>query len=139
MSHRIANTLRMAVVAACVSLATSPLMAQNMSGPPPDDSGHHGMHHGPRGPGMLLKGITLTSDQQSQIKAIHQRYRASMDSAHKAGNTDRSAMRTMMESENADVRNVLTADQQKIFDDNVAAMKQRMQQHRAQNQAPGSN
>lgn len=125
----------MAVVAACLGLVASPLMAQNMSGSPPD-SAHHGMHHGPH---ALLKGITLTSDQQTQIKAIHQRYHASMDSARKAGNTDRSGMRTMMESEGADIRNVLTADQQKIFDDNLAQMKQRMQAHRAKNQTQGSN
>lgn len=143
MLQSVSSTLRVAVVAAGIALVAPPLIAQDASGPPPGPppSGDNTPHrHGPHDPGaMLLKGITLTSDQQAQIKSIHERYHAAMDSAWKSGNKDRSGMHKMMEAQMADVRGVLTSDQQKIFDVNVAEMKQHRQQMRQQQQGQPSN
>jgi Spy/CpxP family protein refolding chaperone len=60
------------------------------------------MQGGRRGMGPnLLEGITLTDAQQAQVKAIR-------------------------DAETADIRAVLTADQQKVLDKNVVSMRERM-------------
>jgi Spy/CpxP family protein refolding chaperone len=88
---------------------------------------------GGRGPGradqMLLRGITLSVDQQQRVDTIRARYRGQMDQMRQqnGGNRDayRTQMRTMMEKQMAEIRAVLTSDQQAQFDQNVAEMRSR--------------
>jgi Spy/CpxP family protein refolding chaperone len=81
----------------------------------------------------LLRGITLSTDQQQRIDSIRTRYRAQADQMRQqGGGGDRDAMRTQMraqlEKQQAEIRAVLTPDQQTQFDQNVAAVRSRMQQ-----------
>jgi Spy/CpxP family protein refolding chaperone len=89
--------------------------------------GRGGRNGGPREE-MLLRGITLSSDQQQRVDAIRARYRTQMETARQSGSVDRAAMRDMMEKQTAEIRAVLTADQQATFDRNVADMRARMEQ-----------
>lgn len=92
---------------------------------------------GPRGFGRaeqaLLRGITLGTDQQQRVDSIRARYRAQAEQMRQeGGGGDRDAMRaqmrTQMEKQQAEIRAVLTPDQQAQFDQNVAEMRSRMQQ-----------
>jgi hypothetical protein len=82
----------------------------------------------------LLRGITLSADQQQRVDSIRTRYRAQMDQMRQqqqsGGDRDaaRSQMRTMMEKQQAEIRAVLTSDQQTQFDQNLAELRSRMQQ-----------
>ena len=78
---------------------------------------------------MLFQGITLTADQQSQVQAIRERHRGDMQGLNPRENPDdRTKMMQNMQSQMAEIRAVLTADQQTQFDKNVAEMRQRKQQ-----------
>lgn len=78
---------------------------------------------------MLFQGITLTADQQSQVQAIRERHRADMQGLNPRENPDdRAKMMQNMQSQMAEIRAVLTPDQQTQFDKNAAEMRQRMQQ-----------
>jgi Spy/CpxP family protein refolding chaperone len=101
--------------------------------------GRDGRRGGPGGPGgagradqALLRGITLSTDQQQRVDSIRTRYRAQMDQMRQQQSGDRDAARTQMratmEKQQAEIRAVLTPDQQTQFDQNVAEMRTRMQQ-----------
>ncbi|HEY2027264.1 MAG TPA: hypothetical protein VGG78_09655 [Gemmatimonadaceae bacterium] len=84
---------------------------------------------GPRGEEMLLRGITLSSDQQQRVDAIRARYRSQMDQMRQQSGGDRTAMRdqmrSTMERQMAEIRDVLNDDQRRQFDQNVAEMRSR--------------
>ena len=126
MSSRIITTVQILVSAACIGLTAPQLMAQGM-GVPPSDSAHHG-HHGPRF--NPFKGITLSDVQKSQIDSIRTKYHESMENMRKSNSGDRGQMRELMQSQWTDMRNVLTSDQQTVFDENMKQMKEHMQQHK---------
>jgi len=100
---------------------------------------------------MLLRGITLSDAQKSQLDALHESQRAAMDKQREEGqalfeqirdarergdtataNRLMSDQRAKMEAQrdrmNAAVRALLTPDQQAQFDQNVAEMKARQAQ-----------
>lgn len=93
---------------------------------------------------MLFAGIDLTDAQKDQIQKINEKYRAEREALRPAGAEQPSgppappdsATRAKMESIRtrslADYRGILTADQQKVFDKNVADMKARMEQRMKQ-------
>ena len=115
--------------------------------------GEYGQMEGRRGgrggpDGLLLKGITLTEGQRSQIAQLNKAQRDKFEAqrkqddgqfekvrdARKRGDTAavRAAMaqrRTQMEQERAQhvaaIRNILTAEQRVQFDKNVAELKTR--------------
>jgi hypothetical protein len=78
---------------------------------------------------MLLRGITLSSDQQQRVDAIRARYRSQMDQMRQQSGGDRTAMRdqmrSTMERQMAEIRDVLNDDQRRQFDQNVAEMRSR--------------
>lgn len=93
------------------------------------------MRRGPGGRGdrmqMLFSGITLTADQQTQIQAIRDKHRSANQGLDPRNNPDdRTKMMNDMQAQMAEVRAVLTPDQQTQFDKNVADMRQRMQERR---------
>ncbi|MDB4884861.1 MAG: protein of unknown function Spy-related protein [Gemmatimonadetes bacterium] len=98
----------------------------------PDANGRGGPGGAGQREDMALRGITLTSEQQQRVDAIRANYRTQMEQARQQAGTDRAAMRQamqpMMEKQQAEIRNVLTTEQQAQFDRNVAEMRARQQQ-----------
>ncbi len=84
----------------------------------------------------LLHGITLTAEQQVKVDSITARYRAQMPPFTPGAQPDsatRAKMRTLFGNQDEEIRALLTPDQQKVWDQNVTAMRNRMQQR-----APGN-
>ncbi|HWZ58871.1 MAG TPA: Spy/CpxP family protein refolding chaperone [Gemmatimonadaceae bacterium] len=108
--HRIALT---AAVLLALSLSSHTAFAQG--------GGGMGGGGGAGGGRMqaLLQGISLTDAQQAKVDSIRASYQASMSSG------DRQQMRESMRKQAADIRSILTPDQQTQFDQNLAAMRSR--------------
>ena len=108
----------MAVLAALVAFAAPAAQAQG---------GGQG-----RGPGRqmeaLMQGITLTDAQKAKVDSIAQSFRAQMPAFTPGQPPDSAARAKRMEvmgKQNAAIREVLTADQQKVFDKNLEEMRNR--------------
>lgn len=79
----------------------------------------------------LLQGITLTPDQQTKVDSITAKYRAQMPAFTPGTPPDdatRAKMRALFGNQDEEIRAVLTPDQQKVWDQNVTEMRNRMQQ-----------
>jgi Spy/CpxP family protein refolding chaperone len=126
------KAIRIAALAvALFAASTSIAAAQDQS-----QQGQGEMRRGGMG-GMLLKDITLTDGQKAQIKTIRDKYVPQLmdlrKSAQAVGGVDdatRSKMMDIQTKQSAEIRAVLTADQQAIFDKNLAEMKARMDARR---------
>jgi Spy/CpxP family protein refolding chaperone len=103
----------------------------------------------------LFRGIELTQAQRDQMKTVNEKYRAQLqtireslkpdlEAAHDArqrGDTvaaraafertkpARDQMQALMQQQRTEVRALLTAEQQKTFDSNVAKVQERMDKH----------
>ncbi|MDH5233612.1 MAG: Spy/CpxP family protein refolding chaperone [Gemmatimonadota bacterium] len=73
---------------------------------------------------MLFKGITLTDAQKAKVDSIQAHAREQMMSMDRSDPAVREKMTEMRAKQNKDIREVLTADQQAIFDKNLAEMPQ---------------
>lgn len=75
---------------------------------------------------MLFKDITLTDVQKAKVDSIQaagrEAMRAQMQSGGMQDSTTRAAMMAMRAKQMADIRALLTPEQQTVFDKNVAAM-----------------
>lgn len=124
---------------AMMAIAFSAASASIASAQRPDSGSQGGRRMGPN----LLEGITLTDQQQAQVKAIREKYAPQrmeiMTALRSTGMPPDSAARAKMQgitdAQTADIRAVLTAEQQKILDKNVVAMRERM----ARRQPPRGN
>ena len=83
-----------------------------------------------RGPGrrmqLLFQGITLTPAEQQKVDSIQARYREQMPSFTPGSPPDsatREKVRGLFRHEMDDMRAVLTAEQQQVFDRNLATMR----------------
>ena len=134
-SH-LATFASLAAVAAVFSAAPLALRAQPPGG-------------GMRGGGMammqnmLMEGITLSDAQKSRIDSIRTANRQAMMAERQGGgmagppdSATMAARRARTEAERKAIRDVLTADQQKTFDANVARMEERMREMRERRGAP---
>lgn len=84
--------------------------------------------------GRMFKGITLSEMQKKTIDSIQTAGRTAMQGMMKAGGmmqadsmrdtTNRGHMMEMRRKQRADIRAVLTAEQQTIYDKNLAEMPQ---------------
>ncbi len=118
------NTLRVIAAVAAFAIAT-PAFAQGGGG------GGGGMRMSPaeraaRQKEQLFAGITLTADQSTKVDTIMaQAGRKQMEAMQAAGG-DRAAMMETMQKMNAErndaLKAVLTDDQKKKFEENLAAM-----------------
>src|SRR2546423_4874190 len=117
------------VAALCVGMTT---VAAAQSPEP-----QQGQGEGRRGGGMgswLLKDITLTDAQKAQVKTIRDKYVPQQMELRKqaqavGGAPDEATRTKMMDLQNkqsAEIRAILTADQQATFDKNLADVKERM-------------
>jgi Spy/CpxP family protein refolding chaperone len=83
----------------------------------------------------LFQGITLTAEQQAKVDSVTAKYRAQMPAFTPGTPPDsatRAKMRELYGNQDEEIRALLTPDQQKVWDQNVMEMRNRMQQR-----APG--
>ncbi|HKC81745.1 MAG TPA: hypothetical protein VKB91_11170 [Gemmatimonadaceae bacterium] len=120
-------TLAFALCAGMTSVAAA-------QGQPEGQKGQGDMRRGGGMGGMLLKDITLTDAQKDQIKTIREKYvpkqlelqKAVQATGVPADDATRAKMAELRSQQSAEIRAVLTADQQVQFDKNLAEMKARM-------------
>jgi Spy/CpxP family protein refolding chaperone len=113
-----------AATALVVGLFTSSLSAQQEPPPPPPPGEGHGCGRNPQEIflAMLIEKLSLTQVQQTKVIAILADEKAAMDALRNSGQTaDRETMHTQAESiikaHRAQIRAVLTTEQQKLFDE----------------------
>jgi Spy/CpxP family protein refolding chaperone len=113
-----------ALAALSLGLVAAPAAVSAQSAAPTDSApaaaqaaGQHRHHH------PLFRGITLSSDQKTQLKAIRAKYGPQIKQARQAN--DRQTAHQLRGQMVSEARGVLTPDQQQKFDANLAALKQR--------------
>lgn len=150
---------KMTVIAALATLASAgALQAQSAQQPQPRQHAEEGRGPGGRRGGgmdkMLLKGITLSDAQKAKLQELHQAERGKMQAngqrgqnpefqaireARQKGDTAtanrlmqeaRAKMEARRDEQLKAIRGLLTADQARQFDANVAEMKQHEGQFR---------
>ena len=120
--------VRIASMAIALCVASASLAAAQ--GRP--DSAPQGQRRGMMG-GRLLDGITLSDSQQAQMKVIREKYMPKMTELRQAAmatgappdSATRAKMMELQTSYNAEIRAILTTDQQVVFDKNIADEKER--------------
>ena len=85
--------------------------------------------------GMILQGITLTEAQKIQQKAIREKYAPQMMQVRRTSQTtgtpmDQAKLTEIRTAQLSELRAILTAEQQVIFDRNVAEMQGRRAERR---------
>ena len=82
--------------------------------------------------GTLLKDITLTDAQKEQVKAIREKYLPQQQEIRKAAqgtgtydDATKAKVQELRTKQAAEIRAILTADQQAIFDRNLAEIRDR--------------
>jgi Spy/CpxP family protein refolding chaperone len=126
------KVIRIATLAAALCVGMASVAAAQGTEPP------QGQGRGERMGGTLLKDINLTDAQKAQVKTIREKYVPQLQelrkSAQATGGPPDEATRTKMmdiqTKQAAEIRAVLTADQQATFDKNLAEMKSRMESRR---------
>jgi Spy/CpxP family protein refolding chaperone len=116
-----------AIPALLLTLAVSTASAQG--GPPPGGQ-PGGMGMGQRGTQMLLKGITLTDQQKAKLDSLQESHRVermAFPPGPPADSAQMAARRAMMRRHSDEIRALLTPEQQKIYDKNLAEMRTMMQ------------
>lgn len=123
------KTIRIAMMVAALSISmTAVARAQD-----PQPQGQGGGRPG-RGMNMqmLLKDVNPTPAQQAQIDSITKKYGAErqglMEAARNGDQEARGKMRELMTKQTDAIKAVLTDDQKKQFDKNVAEMRANMPQ-----------
>jgi Spy/CpxP family protein refolding chaperone len=136
--------IRLSIAGAAFLAVASVASAQAPQGGPPQGGPPQGgaQGRGARMTQMLFAGIDLTDAQKDQIAKIGEKYQAEREALRPAGgqqagppdSTTRAKMDDLRTKSNAEYRAVLTADQQKIFDKNIADLKARMEARQKQQQ-----
>jgi Spy/CpxP family protein refolding chaperone len=117
--------LHVSALGAALLLAVAPMAKAQAGGGMGGRSGGRG---GGRMMALLFNGIDLTPAEKARVDSIQAAYRARMPARTPGQAPDastRAAMREIMRKETADLRSVLTLDQQKVFDKNVEDMRNR--------------
>lgn len=101
-----------------LAAASAPVMAQgNMGGGRMDPA-----QMTERTSTRLLTGLALSAAQTDSVKAINTRFTAEAQAAI-GGSDMRSKMMEMRTQQRAELRGILTGDQQAVFDKNIADME----------------
>jgi Spy/CpxP family protein refolding chaperone len=112
------------------------LPAAAQGGPGAPGGARRAMMEAPKSGQGVLEGITLSQEQQEQVDALwkanegkRNEQMAAMRAMREAGTPPDSAsmasMRAARQAQLDEYRKVLTPEQQKVFDQNVAAMRER--------------
>jgi protein CpxP len=120
-------TLAFALCVGMVSVAAA-------QGQPENQQGQGEMRRGAGMGGTLLKDITLTDAQKDQIKTIREKYvpkqlelrKAVQATGAPADDATRAKMAELRDQQSAEIRAILTPDQQKTFDHNLHELKEKM-------------
>ena len=127
------KVIRIATLAAALCVGMTTVAAAQGTQPQQGQSEARGRGMG----GMLLKDITLTDAQKAQIKTIRDKYvpqqmelRKSAQATGSMDDATRAKMMDLQTKQAAEIRAILTADQQTQFDKNLAEMKARMDARR---------
>ena len=114
----------LSLAALTLSLALAPRAHAQGGGPPPG---------GMRGPGrmmeMLMRDITLDDSQKAKVAEIQEKFAKEMPAFTPGEPPTPEAMeqrRALMEKQQAEIRAVLTTEQQGVFDRNREALRARM-------------
>ena len=122
------RAIRFFTAAALVLVATTASAQGGQGGMGQGGQGGMGQGGAQRMNEMLFKDITLTDAQKAQIDTIQTKGREEGRAMMQGGNMQDPSMREKMmemrKKQNDAIRAVLTADQQAIFDRNLAAMPQ---------------
>jgi Spy/CpxP family protein refolding chaperone len=130
------KAIRIATLAAALCVGMTSIAAAQSTEPTPQGQGE-GRRGGGMG-GMLLKDITLTDAQKAQIKTVREKYLPQQMELRKAAqavggppdDATRTKMMDLQTKQAAEIRAILTADQQAQFDKNLVEMKARMDARR---------
>ncbi|HEY6308613.1 MAG TPA: hypothetical protein VI488_19380 [Candidatus Angelobacter sp.] len=128
--------MRTVVLLAISLLGTAAFAQQNPPPPPGGNQPQQGQRHGMPSVDdqvkMLSDRLNLTADQQTKIKPILEDQRTQMQALMKDDSLSqddrRAKMRSLRESTNSKIRDVLTDDQKKQFDEMQQQMRDRMRQ-----------
>jgi Spy/CpxP family protein refolding chaperone len=130
------KAIRIATLAAALCVGMTTVAAAQST--EPSQQGQGEMRRGGGMGGMLLKDITLTDAQKAQVKTIREKYLPQQLELRKAAQAvggppdeaTRSKMMDLQSKQAAEIRAILTADQQAQFDKNLADMKARAAERR---------
>lgn len=114
--------MSLALTTLLLAIAAPSLQAQG--GPP-----QGGQRGGGRMMEMLFAGITLDAAQKTKIEAIQAKYQKEMPQGtpgERPGPEVMAKRRELMGKQQDEFRTVLTAEQQKVYDKNLAAVRERM-------------
>ena len=126
--------LAVAGIALCAGASAASAQGAPAGTNAPQGSAQGGQGRGGRGTSMLMEGITLTDEQQAKFGEIALKYRAErqklVPNGMQGGPPDdatRAKLGEITDKQYAEIRTLLTADQQKVFDANLEKRKQMMQ------------
>jgi Spy/CpxP family protein refolding chaperone len=129
------KVIRIATLAAALCVGITSAAAAQGTEPPKQGQGE--MRRGGGMGGQLLKDINLTDAQKAQVKAIREKYapqqlelRKSAEAVGGADEATRAKIADLRQKQAAEIRTILTADQQAQFDKNLAEMKSQMESRR---------
>lgn len=132
------KAIRIATLAAALCVGITSVAAAQGTEPPQQGQGQGEMRRGGGMGGTLLKDINLTDAQKAQVKTIREKYLPQLVEIRKAsqatGTVDeasRAKSTDLQTKQAAEIRAILTADQQVTFDKNLAEMKARMDSRRS--------
>ncbi len=118
------TTIRIVAAAALLAVASAPAFAQGGGGGGRGDAA--AMQAQRRA--MLFEGITLSDAQKASIDSIYTESQKAMADARSAAGDDRAAMmnkmRELQTKQADDIKKVLTPDQVKKYEENLAKMPQ---------------
>jgi Spy/CpxP family protein refolding chaperone len=81
---------------------------------------------------MVMQGITLTAEQQTKVDSIAKKYGSELTTLRADQSLDRETRmaksREIRTKQQEEIKALLTDDQKKVFEKNVADMQARMQQ-----------
>ena len=134
------KAIRIAALAAALCVGMASVAEAQGTEPPQQGQGQGEMRRGSGMGGRLLKDITLTDAQKEQIRTIREKYLPQQVELRKAaqatGSIDdatRAKVTALQNQQAADIRAILTADQQKVFDHNLHEMKEDMDRRKGGN------
>ena len=127
------KAIRIATLAVALCAGMTSVAAAQAAQPDHEKHGQGEMKRGGGMGGMLLKDITLTDAQKDQIKTIREKYAPRQLEIRKAvqatgvapDDATRAKLTELQNQQVAEIRAILTADQQVVFDKNLAEMKAR--------------